>query len=70
MTTWKDLRASLRTVHILFFLEDKPITRVRMRLANFKKKILHELTAEEREKWIPTSVEFETYTDKKFIQEI
>ena len=68
MTTWKDIRA--RTVHILFFLEDELITRVRMRLANFKEKILHALTAKEGEKWIPTPVEFETCTDKEFIQEI
>ena len=68
MTTWKDLRA--KTVHILFFLEDELITRVRMRLSNFKEKILHELTAEEGEKWIPIPVEFETYTDREFIEVI
>ena len=66
MTAWKDLKAN--TVYILFFLEDELITRTKMRITNFREKILHELTAEEKEKWIPVPVEFETYTE--FIQKM
>ena len=68
MTTWKDLKA--KTVHILFFLEDELITRAKMRIINLKEKNLYERTTEEKKIWVPTPVEFETYTDKEFIQEI
>ena len=66
MTTWKNLRA--KTVFILFFSEDELITRTKMRIINFKEKILHGLTVEEVEKWIPVPMEFGTYTDKEFVQ--
>ena len=59
MTAWKDLKA--KTVYILFFSEDELITRTKMRIINFREKILHGL---------PVPVEFETYTDKEFIQKM